>query len=64
MNNKGINPKRCPFCGSMPAIEPWHGGPKSKRMIHCESEECYVNPGVTGKTAAEAVEKWNERASV
>lgn len=52
----------CPFCGSAPVIEPWHGGRPTKKMISCESTSCHVNPGVTGETRKEAVVRWNGRA--
>lgn len=51
----------CPFCGQPPTIEPWHGGPKSKRMISCENVYCDVSPQVTGNTARKAIERWNTR---
>jgi len=57
-------PKLCPFCGFKPTVEPWHGGPKTKRMVHCEADICFVNPSVTGSNEAEAVGKWNERSYV
>lgn len=53
----------CPFCGAEPTIEFWHGGPPSKRMIHCENEKCHVNPQTTGRTLDHAVENWNYRAT-
>lgn len=52
----------CPFCGETPTIEPWHGGPKSKRMVHCENEGCWVNPKVCGNTPKQAADHWNTRA--
>lgn len=52
--------KPCPFCGSQPFIEFWHGGRPSKRMIHCAY--CEVSPKVTGETKAEALDHWNQRA--
>ena len=53
----------CPFCGAVPTIEPWHGGKKTKRMVACDSEACYVAPSVTGETFREAVDKWNMRSA-
>jgi len=53
----------CPFCGSQPMIEPWHGGPKTKRLIGCQNDGgCAVQPAVTGKTRKEAIAHWNQRA--
>lgn len=57
-----MNLKPCPFCGEQPAIEPWHGGKPTKRMISCENEECAVSPCVSGETEQGAVERWNRRA--
>lgn len=54
--------KGCPFCGASPEIEYWHGGRPSKRMIACRSDDCDVNPSVTGETEREAVSRWERRA--
>jgi hypothetical protein len=53
---------QCPFCGSDPLMERWHGGGPNKRMVSCDNEECDVAPMVTGESVREAVEKWNTRA--
>lgn len=53
--------KPCPFCGERPKVEPWHGGPKTKRLISCDNDDCAVSPGVTGDTARVAVIRWNTR---
>jgi len=54
--------KPCPFCGAAPVVRPWHGGPKTKRMIACENEAgCYVLPKITGRTRGVAVQCWNQR---
>lgn len=59
--SKNHEPKPCPFCGTEPVVEPWHGGAPTKRFVHCDSDSCHVNPGVTGETELEAVERWNQR---
>jgi sarcosine oxidase delta subunit len=53
---------QCPFCGASPEIEYWHGGGPNKRMISCRSDDCHVNPMVTGETEREAIERWERRA--
>lgn len=52
----------CPFCGSSPEIQYWHGGGPNKRMIACAGEDCDVHPMVSGNTEREAVERWERRA--
>jgi hypothetical protein len=51
----------CPFCGELPVIVPWHGGPRTKRMIMCRSDYCPVNPQVSGQTEGRALDAWNTR---
>lgn len=51
----------CPFCGGSPEIQPWHGGPRTKRLISCVNEACLVGPMVTGDTEKKAVAAWNTR---
>lgn len=53
--------KPCPFCGSLPSIEPWHGGKPTKKMISCDNVDCHVAPQVTGENKSEAVDRWNKR---
>lgn len=52
----------CPFCGSSPQVEHWHGGGPNKRMISCSNAECEVSPSVTGETLRQAVASWSRRA--
>lgn len=61
MNSEMTKP--CPFCGSTPCMEPWHGGGPRKRLISCENEDCYVQPSVTGSTSGIAIRKWNTRSA-
>lgn len=51
----------CPFCGTPPTIEPWHGGGPRKRMIYCDSDQCEVRPSVTGPSGTAAAASWNFR---
>ena len=51
----------CPWCGTKPVMQPWHGGGINKKMLQCVSERCEVSPAVTGESAEEAIRKWNRR---
>ena len=53
--------KPCPFCGSQPKSQPWHGGGMRKRMVCCVDEACFASPEVTGSTTERALENWNVR---
>jgi len=52
----------CPFCGSQPTIEHWHGGGPQKRLVGCDNDDCLVCPDVTGATKKKALASWNQRA--
>lgn len=56
--------KRCPFCGSQPYIQGWHGGGVGKRIIDCKSEYCHANPHVSAGSRAVALKRWNERRPI
>lgn len=51
----------CPFCGGLATMEPWHGGGPRKVMVHCENDDCDVQPSVTGETPLAGANKWNLR---
>lgn len=48
-------------CGSIPMVEPWHGGGPLKVVIGCDNDRCYDSPSVTGETLHTAQRKWNSR---
>ena len=54
--------RSCPFCGSLPTVQPWHGGPTTKHLVGCERDDCAASPAVTGKTRTLAITAWNRRA--
>lgn len=57
--------KSCPFCGSKPTMESWHGEGPDSTLIACGNVEgprlCQVGPQVHGETQALAVRRWNRR---
>ncbi len=54
--------KPCPFCGTKPKMEPWHGGGPNKHRIGCQSIRCDASPSVTGESPDEARRRWNKRS--
>jgi hypothetical protein len=53
--------KPCPWCGTKPVMEPWHGGGPNKHLVHCVSVRCEVLPSVSGESPREAILLWNRR---
>lgn len=50
--------KSCPFCGHDPPLAAkLHG----RFIVGCESDDCHVNPQVSGANAGEAWARWNRR---
>lgn len=59
-----MKPLPCPFCGSIPVAQPWHGGGPTKTLVGCENDDCDAKPSVVGSTKARAVRIWNSRFNV
>ena len=48
----------CPFCGSDPPLATQLHG---RFIVGCESDDCHVNPQVSGQSLGEAWARWNKR---
>ncbi len=48
----------CPFCGSEPPLATRRHG---RFLVGCESDDCHVNPQVSGASLNEAWARWNRR---
>jgi hypothetical protein len=51
-------PLACPFCGSDPPLAAQLHG---RFIVGCESDDCHVNPQVSGQSLSEAWARWNTR---
>ncbi|HWU55554.1 MAG TPA: hypothetical protein VN175_08635, partial [Rhizomicrobium sp.] len=51
-------PLACPFCGSDPPLAAQRHG---RFLVGCESDDCHVNPQVSGQCLSEAWARWNKR---
>ena len=51
-------PLSCPFCGSDPPLATQLHG---RFIVGCESDDCHVNPQVSGQSLGEAWARWNKR---
>ena len=51
-------PLTCPFCGSDPPLAAEIAG---RFIVGCESDDCHVNPQVSGPNISEAWARWNKR---
>ena len=48
----------CPFCGNDPPLAAQIHG---RFIVGCESDDCHVNPQVSGASVSEAWARWNRR---
>jgi len=51
-------PAPCPFCGNDPPLAAQLHG---RFIVGCESDDCHVNPQVSGQSLSEAWARWNKR---
>lgn len=56
---KVVTAKTCPWCGEDPPLA--YRNKFGCYTVGCESDDCAVNPQVSGKTLAEAWQNWNAR---
>ena len=55
----GLRPTApCPFCGNDPPLAAQIHG---RFIVGCESDDCHVNPQVSGASVSEAWARWNRR---
>lgn len=54
-----MTPKPCPFCGA-PGATVVELKYSENRIVQCNFIDCFAQ-GPTGRDAADAVERWNER---
>jgi len=55
----GLRPTApCPFCGNDPPLAAQLHG---RFIVGCESDDCHVNPQVSGQSLSEAWARWNKR---
>ena len=55
----GLRPTApCPFCGGDPPLAAEIAG---RFIVGCESDDCHVNPQVSGRDLNEAWARWNRR---
>lgn len=52
------DPLTCPFCGADPPLAAAIAG---RFIVGCESDDCHVNPQVSGASLSEAWARWNRR---
>lgn len=52
----------CPFCGSVPEIESWHGGSPKRKMISCVFDGCPANPQIVKESERAVIVAWNTRS--
>lgn len=50
----------CPFCGGAPPLAAQLSG---RFLVGCDSDDCHVNPQVSGQSLGEAWARWNKRQS-
>ena len=57
-------PIGCPFCGKTPAVKKLQSwGCEYKHLVACSNNACPVKPAAVGETRADAIRRWNTRAT-